>query len=107
MRQPNILDFVRAVTALAPSHPGVARWWYSPRSPFALAGGSDEEPQTGRAYEVVVETVADAPLDFGAIASELSSHLHGSRVEVRAHRGDGEDPSLYRLLTAQAPTTSD
>ena len=41
MRQPNILDFVRAVTALEPSHPGVKRWWYSPRTPFALEGGSD------------------------------------------------------------------
>ena len=101
MRQPNILDFVRAVTALAPSHPDVKRWWYSPRTPFALEGGSDEELASGRSYEVVVEAVPGIPLDFGSIASELSTHLHGSRVAVRAHRGGHEDPGLYRLLTAK------
>ncbi len=53
-------------------------------------------PKTGHLYQVVVETVPGVPLDFGSIASELSTHLHGSRVEVRAHRGGDEDPGLYR-----------
>ncbi len=94
VRRPNILDVVRAVTAVAPDYPEVTVWWYAPEP--ELTPGSNH---SGRgALEVVVETASLRSPDLDGLATHLSQRLGWQDVAVRAHRGPDEK-RLFRMLT--------
>jgi hypothetical protein len=95
-----ILDLLKAVSAVAPVHRDVAVWWYLPPG---SANPADETPESGGATaEVVVEPVGGARPDLEAIRSRLVGQLGGRPVTVRPHRGESERFHLYRLLTRRA-----
>lgn len=94
MRRPNILDVVRAVTAVAPDYPEVTVWWYAPE-PELTPGGNNSG---WGALEVVVETASRRSPDFDGLAAQLSERLGWQGVAVRAHRGR-EEKRLFRMLT--------
>lgn len=94
MRRPNILDVVRAVTAVAPHYPEVMVWWYAPE-PELTPGGNHSG---GGALEVVVETAGSRSPNFTGLATQLSERLRWQDVAVRAHRGRDEK-RLFRMLT--------
>jgi hypothetical protein len=88
MRTPTILDIVKAVTEVAPSHPELAVWWYE------RTGGAGASPGL-----LVLEARKGASPDTAHIGSELAGRLGTGAVAVRMHRGAGETQALYRLLT--------
>jgi hypothetical protein len=99
MRQPSILDVVRAVKDVATTHPEVASWWYAPPQRLRLAG---EQPGSGAPValvELAVEMNADCVPSCEAIARELSRSLRGAPVHVRRYRGDLEPRRLFRLAS--------
>lgn len=100
MRQPKILDVVRAVTAVAPAHPEVRVWWYSPPVRFHLRGEA-EGSSNGAALEIFLELGPEARIDFEAIAAELSARLWGNPVSVQVHGGRVEGKQLFRILTRE------
>lgn len=89
MRSPTILDVVQAVTDVAPSHPGVAIWWYG----HATEAGAPP-------VLLVLEPRNGAAPDPASVGSQLARRLGPATVAVRMHRGAGETQALYRLLTA-------
>jgi len=91
MRQPSILDLVRAVTEVAPAHPEVAVWWYT------RAAEPGAPPMV-----VVLEGREGARPDAARIGAELAERLGPGGAAVRLHGGAGETHALYRLLTAPA-----
>jgi hypothetical protein len=97
MRQPSILDVLRAVRDVGRAHPEVRAWWYAPgrrmRPQGGVAGG-----EAGDAVEIVVETDAGA-IDLAGIGGDLADRLRRGPVSVRPHRGTGEERQLYRLLS--------
>jgi hypothetical protein len=95
MRPPSILDLVRAVTELAPAHPGIAVWWY------ARAGEPGAPPML-----LVLEPRDGASPDTSLIAAELRRRLGPGAAAVRLHRGAAETHGLYRLLTAAGGPTA-
>ncbi|MBI2402597.1 MAG: hypothetical protein HYV20_07655 [Gemmatimonadetes bacterium] len=100
MRRPSILDVVRAVTVVAPRHPQVITWWYRPVSPFRLQGEPGTPAEPAPAVEVVVMLRDGRATNWDAVASELSGHLAGAAVRVRAHRGAEAEGHLVRVLSA-------
>jgi hypothetical protein len=104
VKQPSILDVLHGVKAVAPAHPEVKAWWYTPPQRLRLAG---ELPglESALTLEVVVEhgagageeTIATGACD--AIAKELSLALGGAVVGVRTHRGDREERPLFRVVS--------
>jgi hypothetical protein len=109
MRQPSILDVVRAVKTTAVRHPEVSGWWYTPARLLRLEGDRPAGLTPPPALEVVVEHGAVAP-DFDAIGRELAELLRGASLKVRPHRGAAEERRLYRLASrgpgerAECPT---
>lgn len=97
MQQPNILDVVRAVTAVAPDHPEVRVWWYSPEPDLRVKG--DESSK--RSLDFVLEFDDAAQADSELIAADLSARLNGNDVTVREHRGREETVRLFRMLTTR------
>jgi hypothetical protein len=95
-----ILDLLKAVSAVAPAHQEVAVWWYLPPG-GAQPAGQPSETDSGLA-EVVVEPSAGARPDVDAIRARLTGQLGGRPVVVRTHGGQGERYHLYRLLTRRA-----
>lgn len=95
MRAPTILDIVRAVTEVAPSHPEVAVWWY--------VRASTEAGNGARAVQVVLEARDGIPLDVERIGPELGQRLGGATVSAHLHRGAAEAAPLYRILTTGHP----
>jgi hypothetical protein len=87
-RSPNILDIVKAVTEVAPSYPEVSVWWYA----------RADVPGVRQVLVVLEARDGSAPA-AASIASELEERLNSVAVAVRMHRGAGETPGLYRLLT--------
>jgi hypothetical protein len=99
MRQPSILDVVRAVSEVGPSHPEVRSWWYAPPRRLRLRGDREAD---GSRRPVTIEVVVEAPEGgFDELAAELSRHLRESPVSVRTYRGAGEERQLYRLRTRE------
>lgn len=95
-----ILDLLKAVSAVAPAHQEVAVWWYlPPGSAQPAAQGPDADGVTA---EVVVEPAAGARPDVDAIRARLVGQLGGRPVVVRPHGGQSEQYHLYRLLTRRA-----
>lgn len=101
MRQPSILDVVKAVTEVAPAYPQVATWWYSPGSAFRLRGELDGAGEKRVPLEIAVEPVEQESPDLDRIASALAQHLWDNPVAVRTHRGPQEADRLYKVLTAR------
>ncbi len=95
MRQPTILDLVRAVTLVAPRHPDVLTWWHAPAQRLRLAGELPQARPT--AIELVVEHGPNAP-DCVQIASQLEPLLR-MLPRVRPHCGAAEPRPLFRLLS--------
>lgn len=100
MRQPSILDVVHGIKGVAPAHPEVSAWWYTPPQRLRLAGempGSASGPLT---IEVVVESFQPArEIPCAQIAKELSDALSGIPVGVRVHRGEREERPLFRIVS--------
>ena len=99
MRQPSVLDILRAVKEVGPAHAEVRAFWYAPTRKLRLQG---ELPgsQTSGGVEVVVEVDTPA-IDLTAIADELGRSLRGVPVTVRRHRGASEERQLYRLWSRE------
>jgi hypothetical protein len=95
MRQPGILDMLRAVKEVGPSHAEIRTFWYAPPRRLRLRGEVGGT-RPAEELEVVVEVDAQA-IDLGAIGAELQRSLRGVPVAVRRHRGASEDRQLYRL----------
>jgi hypothetical protein len=101
VKQPSILDVVRAVGEIGPSHPEIRAWWYAPPKRLRLRG--ELEPDGSRKQQIVEVAVelSSASANFDALASELSRKLRGSPVAVRSFRGADEERQLYRLLSRE------
>lgn len=99
-RPPKILDVVRAVTAVATTHPEVTVWWYSPPVRFHLRGA---EGGCGREspLEIFLELKPETTADFEAISAELSERLWGRPVAVRVQEGHVKGKQLFRILSAK------
>lgn len=109
MKQPSILDVVQGVKTVAPAHPEVHAWWYTPPQRLRLAG---ELPRstgpTVLSIEVVVEGRGAQEIPCERIAEELSVALKGAAVAVRVHCGDREQRQLFRIVsTPVARSTSE
>ena len=63
MRQPSILDVLRAVRDVGPTHPEVRAWWYAPGQRVRLQGVLAGE-EARDALEVVIETDVGEPERF-------------------------------------------
>ena len=101
MRHPSILDVVRAVTTIAPAHPEVRTWWYSPASQFRLHGELDRDSGERVPLEVAVEFETSTPPDFDEISAELANRLWMNPITVRPHRGAEERQRLVRILSGR------
>jgi len=97
MRQPSILDVLRAVRDVGSAHPEVRAWWYAPGRRLHVEGKLAGE-EGGEAVEIVVETDAGAA-DLAGIGGDLADRLRRGPVSVRPHRGTGEERQVYRLLS--------
>jgi hypothetical protein len=95
-----ILDLLKAVSAVAPAHREVAVWWYLPPGSGNTADRTFESGAV--AAEVVVEPAGDVRPDLEVIRSRLVGQLGGRPVIVRSHGGEAERFHLYRLLTRRA-----
>jgi hypothetical protein len=108
VRQPSILDVVHAVKSVAPAHPEVAAWWYTPPQRLRLAGDLPGSAGASLSLEVVVEgtpaALAEAPC--AQIARELSAALSGVTVTTRTHRGDREERPLFRIVSPGRKSSS-
>jgi hypothetical protein len=96
MPRPPILDLLKAVNTVAPTHREVAVWWYVPPAPDPASTSSSPSPA-----ELVLETDRDAAADLDAIRTRLAGLLGNAGVVVRPHRGAAEPNHLYRLLSRQ------
>ena len=102
MRQPSILDVVHGVKRVAPAHPDVSAWWYTPPQRLRLAGDLPGSGSATLPIEVVVEgfePALTAEIACAQIATELSAELSGIPVAVRMHRGEREERPLFRIVS--------
>ncbi len=98
MRHPRILDVMRAVRVAARVHPEIRAFFYAPARRLRLEGDGGSNARVPE-LEVVVEPRDGESPDLDAIARELTDLLRPAVVAVRTHKGDGEDRSLFRLLS--------
>jgi hypothetical protein len=95
MRQPSILDMLRAVKEVGSAHADVRAFWYAPTRTLRLQG---ELPGSRAPDAVEVVAEVDSPaVDLAAIGDELQRSLRGVPVRVRPHGGTSENRQLYRL----------
>ena len=87
MRQPTILDVLRAVTKAAAEHRGIRAWWYAPKK---------------ASLEVVIEPWPGGDPDCAAVATTLARMLGVTAVSVRIHDLP-RDEGLYRLFRSHSP----
>jgi hypothetical protein len=102
LKQPSILDVVHGVKTVAPGHPEVQVWWYTPPQRLRLAGELPSHGAPGSvetSLEVVVQGARVDALRCAQIAKELSLALSGTHVGVRLHRGDREERPLFRIVS--------
>jgi hypothetical protein len=100
LKQPSILDVVHGVKVVAPAHPEVTAWWYTPPQRLRLAGELPVRGDGLLAIELVVETTTATASTCERIARELSTALRGAAVGVRLHRGSLEERPLFRVMSA-------
>jgi hypothetical protein len=106
LKQPSILDVVHGVKAVAPAHPEVVAWWYTPPQRLRLAGELPARGESLLSIELVVETTEAATARCEQIAKELSLALR-TAVGVRTHRGTREERPLFRIVSGIAKPSSD
>ncbi|HYZ90108.1 MAG TPA: hypothetical protein VE620_12490 [Myxococcales bacterium] len=97
MRQPSILDVLRAVRDVGAAHPEVRAWWYAPPQRLRLQGAvpsAGERPP----IEIAIE-VDKGEVDLKGMSSKFEELLDCRPVSVRPHRGAGEERQLYRLFS--------
>ena len=98
MRQPSILDVLRAVREVGMAHPEIRAWWYAPvhrlRLQGALPSSTDQAPQIELAIEVDKHGA-----DLEGIAAQIAEQLRCGPVSVRPYRGAQEERQLYRLFS--------
>jgi hypothetical protein len=99
MRQPSILDMLRAVKEVGSAHPGVRAFWYAPMRRLRLQGELPAS-QAPESVEVVVEADSSA-IDLSVLGDALGRSLRGVPVMVRRHRGASEERQLYRLWSRE------
>jgi hypothetical protein len=97
MRQPSILDVLRAVREVALAHPEVRTWWYAPVHRLRLQGALPSGPDEAR-MEVAIE-VDKHGADLEGIAAQIAEQLRCGPVSVRPYRGAQEERQLYRLFS--------
>jgi hypothetical protein len=105
LAQPSILDVVHAVKRVAPAHPTVSAWWYTPPQRLRLAGALPTVDPDDAVITVVVEGAPEtffAPAQVQAVERALSAALKSAPVRVRAHLGSDEERPLFRLLSRSA-----
>lgn len=100
MRQPRILDVVRAVRTVAHGHREVSAWWYAPPPRLRLAGALPGDDTSGPFVELAIEAPEDCHPDYDGIGRELSNALRGVPVRARRHAGAREERRLFRLVSA-------
>ena len=99
MRQPSILDVLRAVRDIGAAHPEVRAWWYAPARRLRLQGAVPPSSE-GPPIEIAVEV--DKPeANLEGISSKIEELLGCRPVSVRPHRGSGEERQLYRLFSRE------
>jgi hypothetical protein len=103
MRQPRILDVVRAVKDIARGHPEVAAWWYAPPQRLRLTGALPEAGAPHTLVELAIEGPAERDPGRETLARELSRSLNGVAVRIRTYRGDLEERRLFRLVSKDEP----
>jgi hypothetical protein len=99
LKQPSILDVVHGVKTVAPAHPEVTAWWYTPPQRLRLAGELPPRGDGLLAIELVVEATTATTATCERIAKELSAALKGAAVRVRTHRGSLEERPLFRVMS--------
>ena len=97
MRQPSILDVLRAVREIALAHPEVRAWWYAPVHRLRLQGALPSTPDPSR-IEVAIE-VDKHGANLEGIAAQIAEQLRCGPVSVRPYRGAQEERQLYRLFS--------
>lgn len=104
MRQPSILDVLRAVRDVGVAHPEVRAWWYAPTRRLRLQG---EVPSAGGnpEIEIAIEVDKQKP-DLEGISAKIEEVLGCRPVSVRPHRGSGEERQLYRLFSRDGQVRS-
>jgi len=98
MRRPNVLDLVHAVSQVAPGHPEVQAWWYSPLGRTASPSLPSQDGGPARETVIAVEANGGGTPDLERIRRELTARLSDRPVLVRIHQGPVET-GLYRLVT--------
>ena len=85
--------------SVAPAHPEVTAWWYTPPQRLRLAGDLPSAGPAAISIEVVVESAGPTDVPCAQIAKELSTALSGVSVAVRMHRGEAEERPLFRIVS--------
>jgi hypothetical protein len=104
MRQPSILDVLRAVRDVGAAHPEVRAWWYAPAQRLRLQGAVPEQGENP-SIEIAIEVDKD-DADLKGISAKIEDLLGCRPVSVRPHRGSGEERQLYRLLSREGEVRS-
>ncbi|MGA2447516.1 MAG: hypothetical protein ABTD50_02435 [Polyangiaceae bacterium] len=102
IREPSVVDVVRAVQRIAPAHADVRVWWYAPSR---RVGPDAKSSTSGRCVVVVERASLGEGSSCEAIARELAEILAG--VEVRDHGGELEHDVLIRLVSSAVRPTED
>jgi hypothetical protein len=97
MRQPSILDVLRAVREVALAHPEVRAWWYAPVHRLRLQGALPSTTDESQ-IEVAIE-VDNHGANLEGIAAQIAEQLRCGPVSVRPYRGAQEERQLYRLFS--------
>jgi hypothetical protein len=102
VKSASIVGVLHAIKTVAPAHRDVRSWWYAPPRRLRLA---EQRPLGEDDGERPTEVVVEGPQLDGArlpvIAADLSRALGGAPAVARLHRGDDEDPALFRILSAR------
>jgi len=104
MRQPSILDVLRAVRDVGSAHPEVRAWWYAPARRLRLHG-EVPSPSDKTGIEIAIQVDKD-DADLEGISSKIEQVLGCRPVSVRPHRGPGEERRLFRLLSRDGEVRS-
>jgi hypothetical protein len=97
MRQPSILDVLRAVRDVGGAHPEVRAWWYAPARRLRLHG-EVPSPSDKTGIEIAIQVDKESA-DLEGISSKIEQVLGCRPVSVRPHRGPAEERRLFRLFS--------
>jgi hypothetical protein len=97
IRQPRVVDVVRAVQRVAPAHGEVLNWWYAPLRRVGPDVAPAGDGRTPACVIVIEQASSEVASSCETIARELGEFL--GEVSVRRHRGQLEQGSLIRLVS--------